>query len=81
MFPLGESLSLLDWQFFGASEPPCLVAADSDDSGDVSAILDALYLLCWQFLGDAPPPLPGPADCGEDPTEDDLDCALPPECD
>jgi hypothetical protein len=34
-------------------------------------------VLAYLFLGDEAPPDPGPAACGEDPTEDELQCATP----
>ena len=49
-------------------------AADVDDSGEVSALLDALALLQWAFTDGDEPPDPGPDVCGDDPTDDDTDC-------
>jgi hypothetical protein len=51
---------------FAGSRPPCLDAADVDDTGridpaDLSRILD--FLLCW-----GPPPAPPCPDCGIDPS-------------
>ena len=68
--------------FEGQPVPPCLDAADFDDSG-VLDVNGPLVLLRFMFLGQAPPPDPGPPplDCGPDPTPDDLvDPCLPRGC-
>ncbi len=62
----------LDHLFLGGEAPPCLDAADPDDSGDL-AITDAIYSLEFQFLAGPPPLLPFPG-CGDDSTADGLDC-------
>lgn len=72
---LPDGLFVLSYQFItGSPEPPCLDAADADDDGSVSGIVDGLLLLNFQFAGGAPPCFPGPTDCGNDPSADDLDC-------
>ncbi|MCI0652637.1 MAG: hypothetical protein L0Z55_12230 [Planctomycetes bacterium] len=75
-----DAIALLAWQFGGGEAPSCMDAADADDNGVVNALLDALYLLHWNFLGGSSPPDPGPATCGVDYTEDELDCAQMLEC-
>jgi hypothetical protein len=50
----------------------CLDAADVDDDGEIS-ISDPIYLCNWLQLGGPPPPPPFDR-CGEDPTEDGLEC-------
>ncbi len=58
---------------FQSSEIGCLDSADADDSG-LLGITDAVFLLSWMFRGGADPLAPFPG-CGNDPTEDKLDCA------
>ncbi len=58
----------------GADSLQCEDAGDSDDNGAVE-MSDAVYTLRYLYVpGALEPPLPGPTDCGPDPTEDDLDC-------
>jgi hypothetical protein len=71
-----DAICLLGYLFLGEPEPPCLDAADADDSGELD-LTDAVRVLDHLFLGGDAPPDPGPATCGEDPTEDDLGCATP----
>ena len=77
VFGLLDALAILEWFFTGASEPPCLDAADVDDNGTVSAIVDALILLQYSFTGGDAPPAPGPNACGADPTVDSVTCEVP----
>jgi hypothetical protein len=42
---------------------------------------DAAALFNYLFLGGAAPPAPGPEECGDDPTDDDLDCRRYLPCD
>ena len=53
-----------------------LDAADADDSGELN-LSDAVWIFRYLFLGGDAPPDPGPATCGEDPTDDDLGCVTP----
>lgn len=64
--------------FAGGVPAACEDALDADDNGVVE-ISDAVYTFGYLFLGSTPPPEPGPAACGEDPTEDDLGCEEPPD--
>ncbi len=73
-----DAIALLNWSFLGGPEPACLDAADADDSGGVLALLDALRLLLWGFQDGLAPPAPGPDRCGPDPSDDAVDCTLPP---
>ena len=67
-----DSINTLNWLFLGNTRPPgCLDAADADDNGETN-LTDAVYALTFLFLGGAPPSAPGPADCGTDPTLDEL---------
>ncbi len=61
--------------FLGGASPPCLDAADSNDDGKLD-ISDAVHTLQLLFLvgGDFPPP----EMWGQDPTPDDLGCAIYP---
>ncbi len=76
VFPIADALYLLEHGFIlGSPEPPCMDAADVDDSGYYFPIVDALYLLEHAFVPDSPaPPDPGPEQCGDDPTMDELGC-------
>jgi len=67
-------VGVLGWLLLGDTEPPCLDAADADDSGSLE-ISDAVGVLCWLFLGDCEPPAPGPLECGSDSTPDEIECA------
>lgn len=80
---LTDAVFILNYLFSGGPAPPCLDAADVDDTGvDQPTITDPIRVLGWLFLGGAGPPAPAPsataylkADCGVDPTPDSLDCA------
>ena len=73
---LSDGINTLDWLFDAGGVPACLDAADVDDSGRID-ISDPIGLLAFLFLGADAPPNPGPLQCGLDPSEDELDCALP----
>jgi hypothetical protein len=75
-----DAIFLLEFNFTGGIEPPCLVACDANGDGAViSEVADAIYLLTFNFLGASPPPQPFPA-CGPDPsdTATPLSCDQPP---
>lgn len=76
---LTDAINNLSFQFLGSDiySPPCLDACDFDDSGEIN-ISDPIASLQFQFLGGPPPPAPGGSSCGEDPTDDTIDCATPP---
>ena len=66
--------------FSGGGAPVCLDAADANDSGAIE-ITDAIIIFSWLFTGGDVPAEPSPtapgysaADCGEDLTEDGIDC-------
>ena len=59
--------------FLGVGALHCLDAADSNDDGKVD-ISDATKTLHYLFRGGDALPAPGPAECGVDPTDDDLGC-------
>jgi hypothetical protein len=70
---ISDPIYLLFHLFAGDEAPPCLDAADSNDSGTLD-VADAVQILCWLFIDGDAPPVPFP-DCGFDPTEDGLGCA------
>jgi hypothetical protein len=73
---VSDAIRLVGFLFLGDAEPPCLAAADADDSGRLE-LTDAVRILNYLFLGGEAPPTPGPSTCGQDPTADDLGCAMP----
>ena len=72
-YDLSDPVSGLIYLFLGGTRPSCLDAADANDDGGLN-LSDALYSLNYLFLGGREPPPPGLA-CGDDGTEDTLDCA------
>ena len=74
---LTDAVSVLQHLFLGGSIP-CADAADSDDSGRLN-LSDAVVVLEHLFRGGPPPADPFEA-CGEDETEDELDCSGFPAC-
>lgn len=76
---LVDALYLLNWQFSGGPNPPCLKAGDADDDGTANGLVDSLYILNHQFAG-GPAPLPPYPGAGEDPTPDSLTCDTPLPC-
>ena len=59
-----DAVYLLNYNFLGQEEPPCLAACDANGDGRVEGqVTDAVYLLTHNFLGGAPPVPPFP-DCG-----------------
>jgi hypothetical protein len=74
-----DPVLLLRYLFLAGEKPPCLDAADADDSGLLD-LADPVYLLDYQFLGGPEPPAPGPAACGPDPSTDDLPCESTARC-
>jgi len=75
---LGDAITTLNYLFASGATPPCLKAADCDDSGDLT-LGDPIIFLNFMFAGGrAPaPPIPG---CGPDPTDDTLTCESFPGC-
>jgi hypothetical protein len=70
---LTDPVYLLNYLFAGGPPPPCLKAADVNDTGQLD-LTDAVYLLHHLFLGGPVPAKPF-TDCGMDPTIDSLPCA------
>ena len=77
---LTDTIFLLQAIFSEGAAPPCADAADANDDGLID-ISDAIRALQFVFgFGEAGPlPLPSPT-CGDDPTEDTLDCIDFPSC-
>ncbi len=75
---LADPVFTLGALFLGETEPTCADAADADDNGKVD-VTDPVYLLNFLFTGGAPPALPF-AECGQDPTVDNLRCDSFPSC-
>jgi hypothetical protein len=67
-----DAIATLGYLFLSGTEPPCIDAADADDSGSLD-LTDPIYILDHLFRGGPAiaPPFPGP---GSDPSEDDLSC-------
>lgn len=70
---LSDAVYTLTSLFGGAVSPPCEKSADVNDDGTVN-LTDAIHLLSFLFNAGAAPADPF-AECGSDPTEDELDCA------
>jgi hypothetical protein len=66
-----DAIAILGCKFAGERCPSCRDAADVNDDG-TDNITDPIRLLNHLFIGDGPPPLPGPLECGVDPTGDTL---------
>ncbi|HLU50382.1 MAG TPA: discoidin domain-containing protein, partial [Planctomycetota bacterium] len=76
---LTDGIFVLNYLFQGNVSPACLDALDSDDSGGLN-LTDGIYVLQFLFSTGSPPPAPYP-DCGEDSTEDTIECETShPEC-
>jgi hypothetical protein len=76
-----DAVYLLNFNFSGGPEPPCLAACDANGDGQVTGMVtDAVYLLTFSFLGGPAPATPFPA-CGESLAAADviLGCEHPPE--
>ena len=77
---IADGVFTLGFLFAGNQAPPCLDAADTDDSGQLN-IVDSIGTFNWLFAGDTCPAPPGYERCGEDPTPNDpLDCAAYAAC-
>lgn len=75
-----DAIRILEATWIPGSEPlPCEDAADANDTGQIDGA-DAIYLLSHRFVPySPPPPIPFP-ECGEDPSDDLLDCDNSPLC-
>ncbi|MEM7263423.1 MAG: hypothetical protein AAF488_15645 [Planctomycetota bacterium] len=71
-FDIADAIATLSFLFTGDTSPACMDACDSNDDGNAD-IGDAVFSLSALFSGGATPPAPF-VDCGEDPTDDTLDC-------
>ncbi len=69
---LADAIYILQYQFADGPEPACMDAADANDDGAVD-IGDSVFLLQYLFVSG--PVIPPPsAECGMDPTPDQLTC-------
>ncbi|MDE0960619.1 MAG: proprotein convertase P-domain-containing protein [Planctomycetota bacterium] len=75
-FDIGDVIFLLGYLFSSQAAPQCLDSCDSNDDGGLD-IGDGISMLGSLFNGTTPPALPGPDQCGVDPTEDLLECSTP----
>ena len=78
-FDITDATTTFNWLFTEGSQPPCLDAADADNTGAVN-MTDGIFTLDYLFLGGPAPPLPGPGDCDADPEGGDLGCDSFPAC-
>lgn len=69
-----DAVLVLEKLFRGGGTISCDDSADADDDGALT-VADPISLLIGLFRGGPPPAAPFPG-CGEDPTEDDLSCAV-----
>jgi hypothetical protein len=69
---ISDAIGILSFLFTGGKAPPCQKAADITDDGTLD-ISDGVALLSHLFLGGKAPPEPF-AECGIDPTTDELTC-------
>ena len=75
---ISDGISILRFLFMDSELPPCLEAADVDDSGTLE-ITDGIAVLNFLFLDGAAPAVPF-EECCPDLTPDKLGCGTPPEC-
>ena len=74
---LADAVTVLLYLFAAGDELPCEDAADADDDGSLT-LSDPVGIFAYLFSSGAAPAPPGPLECGEDPTLDDLgSCAGP----
>jgi len=78
---LTDAIRILGVLFLGQGTIPCLDASDADDNGELQ-LTDAIRILGVLFLGQGTIPAPGPTTdpCGQDPTDDALDCGTYTRC-
>lgn len=70
---ISDVLFILGYLFLGSDAPACLDSADTDDNGRLE-ITDGLAIFEFLFFGNAVPSTPGPFQCGQDPTADEIPC-------
>ena len=69
---IADAIWMIQELFYGGLPSSCSDASDASDDGTVD-LADAILLMSYQFLGGPAPAPPFPA-CGNDPTEDGLNC-------
>jgi hypothetical protein len=70
-----DPIFVLNALFTGGPAIQCPDAADADDTGGLN-ITDPIRVLNFLFAGGPPPLAPGPANCGLDPSADNLGCPV-----
>ncbi|MBN1443525.1 MAG: hypothetical protein JXA90_12515 [Planctomycetes bacterium] len=75
---MSDAIAILGSLSLGTNINDCMDAADVNDDGQVD-ISDAVRLLGHLYLGSETPPDPFGA-CGEDTTEDELECSAYSAC-
>lgn len=69
---VSDAVYLLQYNFLGGAEPPCLAACDANGDGLVAGqVSDAVFLLNFNFMGGEQIPEPFP-DCGLGNASDDV---------
>ena len=68
---LTDAVTVLQHLFAAGEALACEDAADTDDNGALN-LADPVRILAFLFNSGASPAPPGPLECGEDPTEDEL---------
>lgn len=71
---LSDAIYIFRYLFDGCLAPACLDATDATDDGAID-IADGIRLLQYIFVTGEPTPPPGPTVCGDDPTDDSLECS------
>ncbi len=71
---LSDAVFTLNYLFLGGAPPTCFKSADSNDDGKLD-LSDAVTVLNFMFIGGEQPRDPY-SECGLDPSEDDLTCAV-----
>ena len=70
---ISDGIFLLRYLFLGRHRPRCLDAVDMNDDGLID-VADAIFVNRYLFLAGDEIPVPGPFECGVDPTIDTLGC-------
>ena len=79
---VSDAIFLLQFNFSGSREPPCLAACDANGDGKVvGQVTDAVFVLRFNFLGGPPPEAPFPKCAMSERQEDTgLGCERSPAC-